>query len=558
MAFFGWPFWAVAGLAATCAAGLAVLHLLQIRRPQMRVVTTLFWSLAMEAAPARALWHRFRHPWTYVLLVGIVVLLALALGRPQLADASARHGGAAVIVLDAGMALAAPLAEGARLDAARAAVLAEAERCDASAGLAVVVLDPTPRVLLGFGEPVCILRRRLEAVACAEAPADRAAGLRLATALVRARRGRVVFVTDRPLLQGGAEPDEAVDTEVVTVGTPGDNAAVLGAVFEPGQADPLRGRVCVQVGYWGAGPRNVRVQLNAGAGLQRDETLEMAPGQTRTAVVEDVPTDGGEFVVRLLGEDTLAADNVGRFLLPRRGAAALAVVGTLPETLRIMLSTDPTMRLVGPTDDHTVMVACADGALEEKVPTLRIVTGGPALAREQAVEATADQTLTAGLSFAGVTYGGNGLPAVADGDAVLLKAGDVALATVRNDATVPRVALAAGLFATEAEISRNPALVVLVTRAVRVLAGWDDGRVSLPAQRVQADARWLEPRDGVKAQIFTGGRDVSDVSRSAPASARGAAVVRPGRSLALFEWLLLVGLGLLLIEAVLHARGRVV
>lgn len=557
MAFLGWSFWAVAGLTATCAAGLAVLHLLQIRRPQLRVVTTLFWSLAVEAAPARALWQRFRHPWTYALLLSIVVLLALALGRPQLVGEGTRRA-AEVVVLDAGMSMAAPMAEGTGLDAAREAVLAEARRCDTSTALAVVVLDPEPRVLLNFGEPACVLQRRLEAVATADAPADRAAGLQLATALVRERRGRVVLVTDRPLSQGGAEPGAAVDTEVVTVGTPGDNAAVLGAVFEPGEADPLRGRVWVQVGYWGAGPRNVRVELGTGAGLQRDETLAMTPGQTRTVVVDDVPADGGEFVVRLPGEDALAADNAGRFLLPRRGAVALAVDGTLPDALRILLSTDPTLRLVAPTDDHTVMVACDDGAPEGKVPTLHIVPGGSVLPSAQTVEVAADQALTAGLALGGALYEGRGLPAVADGDAVLLKAGNVALATVRNDAPAPRVALAAGLFAADAEISCDPALVVLVTRAVRMLAGWDDARVSMPAARVQVDARWLAPRDGVRAQIFAGGRDVSDVSRRTPASTP---VTQPSRARcgwAPFEWLLLAGLGLLLAEAVLHARGRVV
>ena len=89
MVFSGLSLGGTVALALACAGVLAILHVLRTRPREVRVITTLFWAHAAETARARSLWHRFRHPWTYVLLLAICALLALALGKPEPSEESA-------------------------------------------------------------------------------------------------------------------------------------------------------------------------------------------------------------------------------------------------------------------------------------------------------------------------------------------------------------------------------------------------------------------------------------------------------------------------------------
>ena len=58
----------VLGLAAI-AGLLFALQRLRVRHRPVQVETALFWQQAVEESRARVLTQRFRHPWTYLLLL---------------------------------------------------------------------------------------------------------------------------------------------------------------------------------------------------------------------------------------------------------------------------------------------------------------------------------------------------------------------------------------------------------------------------------------------------------------------------------------------------------
>lgn len=563
MVFQGLPVWAVVTLAAVCAGVLAVLHMLRIRRPQMRVITTLFWSLAVEAAPARSLWHRFRHPGTYALLLAIAALLVFALGRPE-STRSRADAASAVVVLDAGMSMSSPLAarSGTRFDAARAAVLDEVRRYATDDKLAVLVLDPLPRVLLGFDEPRCVLASRLNATACAAAPAARAAGTSLAGALLQKHpRPQMVVITDRPLTDAERASDQdGIETRLVAVGEPRDNAAVLDAVFQAREDNPLRGRLVASIGYWGAEPAERHVLIEYDGATLYAETVRLVAGTTQTVAVEDLAADGRDLSIHLTDPDAIAADNVGHFRLPRRNPIAVAVVGSPPDSLRALLSSDPTIRFVEANEPRDITLICDGSGASAGTATIRVREDGLVLAATLGIDVVDGAPFTAGLSLQTALCAGPGLPAAADAEQVLLKIRDVPLVTLQTESGNASLNLAAALFTPQSDAGRQPALMILLSRALRHLAGWDDERASMPAERAQDDARWWHTLGGpTTTQVFPGSRLASDVSQAtaAPAS-QVAASVQARWTPALFEWLLLAALLLLVVEAVLHARGRIV
>ncbi|MGC6487195.1 MAG: BatA domain-containing protein, partial [Planctomycetota bacterium] len=67
----------VLGLGAI-AGLLYALQRLRVRHQEVEVETTMFWRQAIEESRARVLTQRFRHPWTYALLLSICSLLWLA------------------------------------------------------------------------------------------------------------------------------------------------------------------------------------------------------------------------------------------------------------------------------------------------------------------------------------------------------------------------------------------------------------------------------------------------------------------------------------------------
>ena len=367
-------------------------------------------------------------------------------------------------------------------------------------------------------------------------------------------------MTDRDIADAErASHTYGVGTRSVMIGEPQDNAAILGAVFQPVESNPLRGQLLVGVGYWGSAPAEKRLLIEHEGGSLRDEIVQLIPGTTQTVAIEDLLADGREIRMRLADSDAIAADNIARFRLPRRSTIAVATLGSPPDALRALLTSDPTVRLVGPDDPHDVTLVC-EGFEAPPAATMRIHADGPEVPATLGIVVVGGVPLTAGLSLQNASLAGPGLPAPRDTERVLLTVRDVPLATLETNDGVSRVNLAAALFAPQSNATRQPDLVILLTRALRHLAGWDDERVSMPAERVQDDARgWFAAGGGAAVQVLPGSRLASNVSQPVPALAsQAAARARARWTPAPFEWLLLTALLLLVVEAVLHTRGRIV
>ncbi len=153
----------VLGLAALAAA-LFALQRLRVRHQQVEVETTLFWRQAIEESRARVRTQRFRHPWSYALLLLISALLWLSFAGLKGEPADGRQH---LVLVDgsAGMAHAGRFARAAEAAADYAAGLpADARTVVLCAARAETVLRP--------GEEALLLSRRLEAAAPAAAPSS--------------------------------------------------------------------------------------------------------------------------------------------------------------------------------------------------------------------------------------------------------------------------------------------------------------------------------------------------------------------------------------------------
>jgi hypothetical protein len=562
MVFGGLSGSGIALLVLACAGALALLHILHTRPREVRVITTLFWAEAMESARARSLWRRLRHPWTYMLLLLICVLVALALGEPEPGeDSSSRIW--QVLVIDAGASMSAPLGDGteSRLDAAVEAAIEESKRLSWRDRLAVIVADPVPRLVQDFDEPITLAPRRLQALTASTAPSILGAGLDLAASLLRGRENACVT-----LIAGGdgrfrpRHDSQEYELSVISVGAPADNAALLDAIFLPAEANPLRGRLLVRAGYWGQAATDITLRvLRQGGQPLLEQQATVRPGDTHDFFVDDLAADGDHLIVRLAPSDGVPADNVADVGLPYRRAIRIHVTDEPPLVLRACLENDPAVQFVDAEADADIDLIVGGSAEDKGKPVIQVVTEGPAVAagsvvsvvdRQLAMRTEPPVLLTCG---AGVALD----EAEGPGD-ILLASGNAILAALAEGPAPSRLRLSSALLAPDGEFGHRPEFAMFLTQSVRRLAGWRPSPLAVSAKRHLEDPVWLV-RLGTEnvANVVPGDRDTSDLSRPFDARER-TAPRRPWRgTMAPFEWLLLAAVVLLVIQIGLHSRGRI-
>jgi hypothetical protein len=574
MSFTGIPFLSSLLLFAAGAAALAALHMLRSHPQRLRVVTTLFWHEVRSAARPRTLWHRFRYLATFLLLATIIGLMAFSLSRPiwRLSATPARH---VVIVLDAGMSMRAPGRAGTerRFELARRAAAQQVESLGPRDRLAIIVVDPLPRVVHAFDQPIAAARRELQPLQPANEPADTDAAIRLARSLLAGRRQPVVvWITDRtPTTQPAASGFAGSTPPLIPirVGDGVANAAILSALFVPDQDDPTRGRVRVRVGWWGkSGERiGVRVEATRSSRVLFEDRLRIDPGDSADAVSDPVPANGQKIRATLTEPQGIEADNELEFRLPNRPPIVVAADESLPTALRLALAASPA-RLVKPNDPTAGVSAFISraGRPTSGKPAVVLMDSGPPIERGSVVQVAAATPATDGLDLErAVCDAGRAIPRPdhPGGFAALLQAGEAVLAALDvSDPKAGRLLLSQALFGRGSTAPNHPAFAILLSRAVRQLGGWDPLPCSLPAGRAVVDPVWLyraSASTGPGLIVAPGDRDGSDLNRDTDsASARPQTGLATTAAYAISQLMLLLVLVLLLVETALHARGRVV
>ena len=153
MNFVNLPLWGIGAGLAALAGGLFLLQMLRVRHRQVDVPTTMFWREAVEESRARVLRQRFRHPWTYVLLLLIAVLLWLAIAG---LTAKSQQGQDYLLILDGSVGMTHPT----RFETAVERLSEDAKGLPAN-HREVWWSGAQTQLLLGKGEHALLLKERL-------------------------------------------------------------------------------------------------------------------------------------------------------------------------------------------------------------------------------------------------------------------------------------------------------------------------------------------------------------------------------------------------------------
>jgi von Willebrand factor type A domain/Aerotolerance regulator N-terminal len=353
---------------------LVALYVLKIRRERMRVASTWLWAAAERDLLAQSPFKRLVAQVPLLLQLAALVLLALALGRP------ATRGGAILgehvaIVVDTSASMSAKDAHTTtRMAAARQAAheVVQSLGPDADA----LLVDAGHDALVAA--PLDRDRRRLDAAIDRLRARDVEGRLGRAVALaadrLRALAGtkRLVVITDGDLAQPGSLANVSLPLDVIRVGSPVDNAAIVRVDVRDG-VDPTSRHDEVQafalVANYGKKRRDLFVTLHQKNVVEplASRRIQLQPGESTPVVLTFEPAKsdvGTGLIVELEPGDAMPVDDraYARVPLGRELPVVMAPKDASPWFQRALLA-DPDVDLMGTSLAALGTADVPDGAL---------------------------------------------------------------------------------------------------------------------------------------------------------------------------------------------------
>lgn len=332
-------------LSAVSLPLIIILHLLARRRRTLTVPSLLLWERLMENEWRSVTLRRFLADLLLILQLLAALLLVLSLAGPRPSRAAGRINGPTVLVLD--------------ISAGMSAVEGDSEtRFDIMMDLAVEMIRnkaPGAEVsilagaagvipLTGFTSSRSELLTVLKDLKATDEPGDPDLALRTAIASATAKAGgRVVFFTDAAF---DDKPRLGGITEIVTVGTPGENAGITAFAV---RGLPEGGReLLVTVENFGIENRIRRLLVRIDDREILAETMSLPPGGSETRTLFWNDPLAGRVSAQIEGDesDILSSDDEVFAVLTSEGRIRTALITPGNWFLETLLKTHPNISLV--------------------------------------------------------------------------------------------------------------------------------------------------------------------------------------------------------------------
>ena len=355
--------WSLFGVAAI-AAILFVLQRLRVRHTLVEVETTLFWQQAIEESRARVRVQRFRHPWAYLLILLISLLLWLSVAGVRLNAGEARDH---LVLLDgsAAMAVGDRFSDAVDLACEYANSLPEESRT-------VVLCGGEVQTLLRPSEDPLLLTRRLHGLRPTASPNSVSYVLQQHAVAFGSRPTSVCIVGDHSLSAAEVELlPESVQVRQIKVPQPDvANSGITGLGVRAATSGQWS-NVDILVEVFGDAVPSLAID---GQPAVSNPVVETLPIGVRYRFA-DVPAGGGLLTVGLPAGDALSFDDRAQFVLPDRRQIAVAVAPGIAEVVRQVIAADPGILLQDGVDAQTqVAVQLAGSSFGDGMPVMEFST----------------------------------------------------------------------------------------------------------------------------------------------------------------------------------------
>jgi hypothetical protein len=354
---------------------LVVLYILKIKRQRLKVPSTWLWAAAQRDLLAKSPFKRLTPQIPLFLQILGLIALALALSRPATRGRSIA-GDHIAIVLDVSASMSALDASGkTRMELARSAAIEAVQALAPGSDAMILEAARDARVASPLDRDTRRLISAIKLIQSADVEGDLAPAVSLAVDRLRQLGGsrRIMVFTDGALARQDALVGVSLPLEVVKVGTPIDNAAIIRVDIRSG-TDPSLGTDQVQafamVASFSDKPRDIFVTMrehNASDVLASRRIL-LKPGDRQPVVLTFNPASGdvGQgLIIEMSPKDAMPVDDVAYGRVPNgaRLPVVLAAASEGAAWIERALRSDPLVELLkAPTADPS-SIGVPPGAL---------------------------------------------------------------------------------------------------------------------------------------------------------------------------------------------------
>ncbi|WP_394839993.1 VWA domain-containing protein [Pendulispora rubella] len=375
----------------TALVPLIVLYILKVRRQRTRVGSTWLWAAAQRDLMAKHPFRKLVAELPLILQILALVALSIALARPA-ARGGKIAGDHVAIVIDTS----ASMGAGTRMDLARRAAHGVVAALEPGADAIVIEAAREAKLV----SPPERDRRRLDAAVDAlpvrELEGDLAPAIALAADRLRSMGGRrrIVLVTDGALAHDAPLAAADVPVQVITVGEPAPNAAIVRVDVRAGvdtATQHEQAQVFVMVRNYADRARDAFVTLRIDDRAEPVASRRvLLPAKDKTPVVltfePNVADRGKGLVVQLASEgDALALDDAAYGRVPSGYKMPVTLASRAPYSwVARALDADPSIDLQRITVDQLATVnvdpealVIVEGACPENPPGRDLVVLAP-------------------------------------------------------------------------------------------------------------------------------------------------------------------------------------
>lgn len=306
---------------------LIVLYILKVQRKRLRVPSTWLWAEARRDLMARSPFKRLILQVPLLLQALALILLALAAAGPATRGKTVTGDHVAIVVdTSASMAAQAPGSGERRIDRAKATARELVDALPPGSDAMILDAGRDTRVALPADRDTRRMKAVIDELEARDVEGDLGAAVSLAISRLQQQGGsrRVLVLTDGNLARPAPLSSTAIPVEVIRVGEPMNNAAIVRVDVRAG-TDPVLDREQVQaflmIANFGDAPRELFVtmrQRNASDVLASRKVV-VDPGSKLPVVLTFNPAEGDYgtgLIFDIAPHDALPVDDVAYGRVP--------------------------------------------------------------------------------------------------------------------------------------------------------------------------------------------------------------------------------------------------
>ncbi len=322
---------------------IILLYFLKLKRPQIRMSSTLLWQKVIEDMRVNSPFQRLRKSLLLLLQLLLLLLLVFALARPWLKSLAAKEE-SLIVLLDVSASMQTVEANGeTRLEQAKGEIEKIVRDLSYRSEMAIITFDSRSQTAAPFTSNRKRLLRALREAEATDGTTNPVNAFRKAKSLGGSRTNpRILLFSDGSFSDPG---EVGLPIEVHMTGTVRPNVGITEIDIRRSLKDPKNAELFFSVQNFSDTKVSGTITIEIDGQMLDSKALEMPPKSNWPRIFEGPMPGDGVLRVKVEVDDALAVDNEAQLIIPKAVPRRILVVGNNTYYVEKALGTSADIKL---------------------------------------------------------------------------------------------------------------------------------------------------------------------------------------------------------------------